>query len=473
LKPDADADPAHRSPTRLRHGTFVAGLVGVALLASAVRLGALAAFPPTALIGDEAYYVHTAVSLAAGRGHARDGVVHASWPPAYSYWLSLFVDTEGGGTTMRRLLFAQAGLGTLVVLLTAMFARGLFDARTGLVAGVAASLYPTLVAFSQFLWSETLLLALLMAALTVAVGAERSRNWGLVALTGLLLGVASLTREIALPIAVVVAAWWLWTARDAGRVSRGRALRRGIVMLSVAVVVVLPWTVRNYRLFGRLVPVSSVGWMAMRQGNTFAADDWTRPPTERVRQFNRQYKQLPDEMKRMDLARRQTLELIQAEQPAWIWKKLARNSAMLLSPDSFLFKKISRGAYGELSTAAIRFALLAGALGYTIVFALGVVGIAARDRRGQRALSLGIGAVVYGLHVVALASPRYRLPLVPILIAYASHTVVSWRHLEFGRASRVVAGAVLAAFFLWCVPYFFGDAFSLWQNGTYLDPGRP
>jgi len=462
---------------------FTLALIGIVLVAACLRFGLLSAFFPSRPVGDEFYYLQTASEIAAGNGHARDGVAHANWPPAHPFLMSLLIDEapEPGARPIVTLLRMQVVLGTLLVLCTALLGRGLFGARTGLLAGLVAALYPTFIAFSHFLWSEMLFVTLLTGALAAAVQVERTRRAGWVLVAGLLFGVAGLTREIAILIAGGVSVWWIVTARASDRDPEAdqpagapaRAWLQSLLMLTIAASVVLPWTWRNYKLFDRFVPVSSVSWMAIRQGNTFAKRDWTRPPVGRVRTFVVEYYADPDEMGRVDRARKEALALIRDEQPTWAFKKFIRNSAMLFNPDSFLFKKISRGTYPDLALGHIRIALVASILSYILVILFGLVGIAGARGRGRRMLALGVIGVVVTLHLFAVASPRYRLPLMPLFIIYGSHAILDRRQLQVTRRGKWVCGAVLLFFLGWCVPYFARDARSMWAQGTYVDAQRP
>jgi len=141
---------------------FLLALLGLLVLAGALRVGALAANPSIVPIGDERTYVETAVNIASGAGHVfGPHGTRAGWPPAHPWLLSFFVDRDRSGPGeryregVRPLLAAQTALGTLLVAMTALLGRALFDARTGLLAGALAALDPTLVAYSHYLWAET------------------------------------------------------------------------------------------------------------------------------------------------------------------------------------------------------------------------------------------------------------------------------------------------------------------------------
>jgi len=81
-------------------------------------------------------------------------------------------------------------------------------------------------------------------------------------LVGVCLGVASLFRPTFLPFAGLLAVHLLLTAAD-----KRRALLSGAAMLLALAVVVSPWVVRNYRVTGAFIPISSNGGGMLYSGN--------------------------------------------------------------------------------------------------------------------------------------------------------------------------------------------------------------
>jgi hypothetical protein len=246
----------------------------------------------------------------------------------------------------------------------------------------------------------------------------------------------------------------VWTAP---REQRREALARGALVLGIALLVVLPWSVRNYQLLGRLVPVSTVGWFAAAEGNSLESPQWLLRKGPVQSAFNRDYFSLRDETERLDFARRHALARIGAEQPGWLAKKTIRNLALLLNPDSVLRMKIRRGAYGDRPPAVVR-ALLAASIPFYLALATaGVLGIAAACGPGRRSLPCLVLGVVALLHVVANATPRFRVPWLPLLAVYASHAALGWRSLprRLGKGRGALALAALLFFLGVCVPYFY------------------
>lgn len=438
-------------------------LGAILLLAAGVRIAALEAARPLSPVGDESYYAQIADHLARGRGHVYiddlGNAQHAWRPPAHAWLLSLAVDTgraEAGDPTrspafLLRLARLQLALGTLLVLVTVLLGRALFDRRTGLLAGLFAALDPALIAHSHYLWSETFFALLVTIGLLGGVWLARRPSWVVAGITGGVFGVAALTREMAFAIAGVCAAWTTWLAAG----ERRRAVLQGGLILAVALLVIAPWTLRNRALFGRFVPVSTVGWFALAEGNSLESPRWLARKGPVQAAFHRDYFSRRDEMSRMDAARRHTFARIAAEQPTWLPKKLVRNLALLLNPDSVLRMKIRRGSYGDLPGRLPRALLAASVPTYLLLVSLAALGLAASPRGPARLGALVFGAVAL-LHVLANATPRFRVPWLPLVAVYASYAV--WRLPQLPRKLRGGAGIAALTFLLFlfcvCVPYF-------------------
>ncbi len=451
---------------------WCAALLAIIALGGALRFSVMDATHPVSLVGDEFYYLAVARSIAAGGGHHSDRLeAWAAWPPGQAFWLSHFVPAgEGPFATPRAprsLIAAQVFLGSLLVALVGALGSLLADRRVGLVAAMFAAVLPELVAFSHYLWPTTLFSVLCLASWCCVVLAGQRQSLAFSVFAGVVFGLATLTRETAAAMALGSAVWLLWHAAPGER--RGAALRSG-VMLALCVPVVLPWTLRNFERIGRLVPVSTVGWMAAREGNTLSADDWMQEDHEALRAFRLRYYAL-SETQRIDVARSEAIELVLAEQPAWLLRKTIRNLTWLTSPDSFLLHKLSYEAYGKRSLAEVRTLLVLSVSLYALVFALGTLGLAlGRSAAGSFAIAAATPLLI--LHVLANASPRYRVPLLPLLLIGSGVAACQWRGLGARlRHPRAIPAVAILLFFLWfSVPSFAPDAAKLWTRGTVFEP---
>ena len=445
-------------------GREVLALAALLLVAAAVRLAALDAAEPLRAQFDERYYVEVADNLARGRGHVyvggMEGEARAWRPPGHAWLLSLVVDESqtvsaspaDDPDVVRPMARLETGLGILLVLLTVLLGRALFDARVGWVAGALAALHPALVAHSHYLWSETFFGVLITAGLLLVAWASRP-CWPLTLAAGAVFGAATLTREVAGVIAALSGLWWVWLAKPEER--RDRWIQ-SLALVGICIVIVLPWTLRNHRVLGAWIPVSNIGWFALAEGNSLESPSWMSRSGPERRKFHAIWFSERDELARLDLARRHALERIRAEQPAWLGKKLLRNLGLLLNPDSVLRYKLRHGAYGDRPPGFIRLLLASSIPFYLLVTSFGILGIAAAADRGRRRLALLVFGAVIALHVLANATPRFRVPWTPLLLTYTGFALVHWRSLPRRLAGSAGVAAALALMVLLAVglPYY-------------------
>jgi hypothetical protein len=291
-----------------------------------------------------------------------------------------------------------------------------------------------------------------VGALLAVVALERRPSLPGAAATGLLLGAAALVREAGLLVAGVAALWWLLRARPEAR--RGAALR-GALLVGISVLCLLPWTVRNHQVLGRVIPVSTVGWFALAEGNTLERPDWRARRGPEQASFHRGYFSRRDELARLDFARAHALERIRAEQPAWLGRKLVRNLALLLNPDSVVRTKIRNGAYGDLPPAPARWLLALSIPAWLALATAATLGLAvARGAPASLAgLLLGSAALI---HVLANATPRFRVPWLPLLAVFAAHALLLGGALPARLNARRATGAAAGLLLLFAValPYY-------------------
>jgi hypothetical protein len=289
-----------------------------------------------------------------------------------------------------------------------------------------------------------------MAAL---VGAAKWRSSASAVAAGALFGAAALTREIALPVSVAGIAWCVLAAEPRERV---RAVRNGAIVLGCALLVVAPWAARNYAIFERILPISSVGWIAIGEGNALEGAQWLRPSAPGRSDFRREVLAIEDEGARIEFARKRTLAMIAAEQPGWIFEKIAHNVPLMLSPDAFQLYKLRHRSYGEVSPAIERAVVGVTVLAYGFVMVLAAVGIAAASAGRRRSFALLVTAAVIAVHVFANANSRFRMPWMPLLMVYAAYAANGGRTLaaSLGPAARfgvtafaLLVGGVYVSFF--------------------------
>jgi 4-amino-4-deoxy-L-arabinose transferase-like glycosyltransferase len=402
------------------------GFVRLTLAGLAARILFLLLEPAARLVGDEHTWTAWGQDVAsAAVWFSPTATRLIFYPPVYPYFIAAPLALFGSFTAVQ---WCQVLASALLVPAVGRVGAATFGARAGTLAAAFAAFYPDLIWYSTHFWSESVFLVLLWWAFERLIVADRDGDRAVALSAGLLYGLAILTRETALYFAPLAA---LWLASG-----RPRAIGRGAAFVLAAFLVVAPWTYRNYVVYDAFVPVSTAGGLNLWQGNA-------RLSREEVYAL---YAQVPGRIEKYRHAQRAGLAAIAERQPAWLFEKLTAELPRFWEADSLALAHIRRGAYGVVTTAAYRVAAVVLVAPYLALLALFVAGVA-RARFDRRVLLL-LGFLAYYtlLHVATHGFARYRLPIVPVLFAFAASAVALWRAGEWRAldARRRTLAVVLA-----------------------------
>jgi 4-amino-4-deoxy-L-arabinose transferase-like glycosyltransferase len=374
--------------------------------------------------GDETDYHQLASNLSEGRGFQVDAGPTGRRPPAYPAVLSVVYRVFGPDRNVARVL--QVIFGVLVVYLTFAVTRRYFDEGAGLVAAGIAAINPYLIMMSCYLVTENLYIILLLLLLRFFPSpAHFVGPFKGVVLAAVLLGLAALARPTGLPLAV----WILLTGvlLGAGGLFRRSAL--GLAGAVVFVLVVLPWSVRNYQLAGGWVGITSHGGYTFYQGNNQKVIDIPHyrggvapldglPHAARIRQMS--------ELERERFCWKEGKRFLRdnaTQVPKLMWWKFARfwrlksdagmsgvKSGWWWNKDSFL---------GKLATV-----FDVGFVYAIVVFPLFLAGIVLTMYRWKELLFLyGVVVVHTAVALIFHGSIRGRIPVEPVIALFAGVAV--------------------------------------------------
>ncbi|MDP9149387.1 MAG: glycosyltransferase family 39 protein [Myxococcota bacterium] len=217
-------------------------------------------------VWDGHYYDFAARRIAEGFGYSDDRAVDGSliwhpwchYPVGYSAFLAAFYRAFGAGRAVAGVANALVG-AALAVVTWALARRGLSATRAR-IAGLLMALHPGLIVYAALLMSEPLAALLTLGSFWLAVRDVRPTR-GLV-LGGLVLGLAALVR----PQALLCAPFLTWVIKSP-RVTRSpfaapvRVGAAAVAGCALALLPVLPWTLRNCRVMDGCALVSTnAGW---------------------------------------------------------------------------------------------------------------------------------------------------------------------------------------------------------------------
>jgi len=193
----------------------------------------------------------------------------AFWPPGTSavyatlYWLF--------GSGFVPIVVLNVILSTGIVGLTIWLGRTLFDRMIGIIAGLLMAIWPSEIAYVTILASEIPFTFFVLLGCVAWFNLKLPNSIRAVC-SGLAFAAATYFRPIALLLPVVL---WL------SAISRWKKLRGDLpVMLCgliVVAVAVAPWSLRNTKVFGHFVPMSTADGANLWMGNNAKSDGFYMP----------------------------------------------------------------------------------------------------------------------------------------------------------------------------------------------------
>ncbi|HEY3174908.1 MAG TPA: glycosyltransferase family 39 protein [Candidatus Polarisedimenticolia bacterium] len=208
------------------------------------------------LPGDAAMYRDWAAKIAAGQWVPAGAY---EWSPLYAWFLAACFRLFGSGLMAPRLLQAVVGAATCV--LVYRIGRQAFSPAAGLIAALVACVHGPSLFLDAAILPEVLAFFLSAAALYQIFAANASQR-GLLASSGLCLGLAASARDSMIRVVPIIALWlildpWLRGERAPGR-ARESAGRLATFALGLGLVLA-PMAARNYHASGEFVLLTTGG----------------------------------------------------------------------------------------------------------------------------------------------------------------------------------------------------------------------
>jgi 4-amino-4-deoxy-L-arabinose transferase-like glycosyltransferase len=359
------------------------------------------------------------------------------WSPlAPFFYAGIYKLTGGVNEEVGRA--AVAVLGALMVLMVYLIGRRLGGPGVGLLAALLAAIYPTFIDNSEQILSEPLAAFTLTAAMLGFLWAsDPGRRLWTFSIPGAFLGATALARPEYLPFVAVFA---LIALISVGRRRGYRiGLASGALIVAAFAAVLAPWTIRNYVVLDKFVPVTTGGGKALFVA-TYLPGKGRQLPVKRalIKRFtgksnitdrevaDTQMKDLLDRVARKypDMERDAALARIGREDFRKYFKE--RPFAYTRMVVTKMWNVWRRGS-GPTMRASGWIAFHYAILGFA------VVGLAVLAWR-RRWEAIPIGVFIAGITLLGgllLAVPRRNVPLMPLVFSLAAAGAV-WLSLVAG-----------------------------------------
>lgn len=382
---------------------------------------------------DAAWYYARALELLERGTFSENGIPTAYWPVGYPAFLAGLFYVTGPSVLVAKLAnlcFSSASFITGIYVCRVMFQ----DERSARIAALLTAVYPNNAVYVASVLTEPLYTLLILGTFGLVL---RSRSLSATLACGIFLGVATLVKTqtiLLVPGLVFLADSAEWSKR-----SLARAFVRAVIVTVVAIATVLPWSLRNDRVFGELIFVSTNGGMSLLAGNNdslvgdFSSNYGGEDPLMREAAFSVEDQVNADK---------------RAKALATRWIKDHPGDFVRMIPQK-LFRLWAIDGEGEWMyqagspvyprhEAVFRAVRMANQAFYAMLLLLAAYGVFRLLRDGNTPRQLGgvfLIAFVSALCAVFSGQSRYHFPVMPFVIFLASTVLSAW----IRPASRVVA----------------------------------
>ncbi len=234
------------SHNRLAWFIFAAALI--------LRLAFIAASPERPMsLDDSAEWNRMGVRFAEGAGFlTQTEDLDPKRPPVYPLFISAIYRMQGMENFFA-VKAAQCVINSAACVLLFLIAARFVHPGAALLAGLVCAVYPPSLIYCGILQSETLFGFLLMLFVYLWFRHRENASWATLAGCGAVLGLVNLTRGTTLFFPFVLLAAPFVFRREMAR------RKQYIITAVVSLLVVAPWTWRNYKVYHAFIPIISGG----------------------------------------------------------------------------------------------------------------------------------------------------------------------------------------------------------------------
>jgi len=368
-------------------------------------------------VSDFDIYFKEGIEISLGHGYQARGAPTAFWPVGYPAFLGALFTVFGRSLFVAKLANVLLYIGIIALsfrVATVLFRGSLAPKLTLLIL----SFYPNHIAYTSLVASEILFLFLVLlgAALLLTANPRLTR----IVLSGAVFGLTTLVRPQALFLPLVFVLLAPGPDRT-GKPALGKLASLAILYASL-LLVVLPWTSRNYRVFGHYVLVSTNGGGNLLIGNNDLANGAydSRPEFPSILGGGDEYEQ--------DVRARKFAITYVRTHPLSVLKRLPRKLWYFYAGDveGIRWNVDGLKARGRALPDGLVFSAMAVADGYYLL--VGAAFIASlfllggfRSRGGAFPL-VGLGVVAYFacLSMIFFGGSRFHFPVIPWIAMYAA-----------------------------------------------------
>lgn len=373
------------------------------LIALALRIGYALPQSETHWDEDEVVYLTIARNFVEGDGLILTEYRKAAFPPLYPLFLAGLLRTGLSAYPAARVI--QSVLGAVSCLLLMGITRMAFSTENktviidaGMIAAGLMAIYPVLVLYCARLMTETIFIFFILASIFSLLRSPlSSHRFGWLGFSGVMMGLGVLCRPTLLPFLILAIVWLFIAPID------NKHIKKSVLSLSLPLIlVILPWTVRNYRVLGEVVSVTSSGGSNLYLANNSSSTGGTIGYRELIKSGIFHLGEYEDEIEYNRYYREKAFSFIKNNPGQFIglvFKRLV------------WFYHLDYHYRGNIILVML----------FHLLLVLAMIGSWLSRCHWRTTILLGMVILNFTVvHMIFLPEGRYRLPMIPFLLAFAA-----------------------------------------------------
>lgn len=353
---------------------------------------------------DEYSYDQIAVNFLNGKGFVTDDGLYARRPPSYPLFLALIYFIFGYSLVTVR--FIQVIIGALTCLIIYLISKEIFDKKTGLISAFICAIYYPFIQQPAYLLTEVLFTFILSLTVYFIFRAKRlNYTFTALLLAGVFLGISILCRDSLIAFPLIVLIMFLL---DRHLKFKNKILKAVLIIFFTALII-LPYTIRNYRIYHAFVPITVGGGHTLYLGNNALTTGGTGGEW-----ILGQDSFLPSDiqdlfsLKTDKILKNRALKFIRENPKRFLW----------LSYKKFL------NMWRPFYTKTRFISKIVMIFSYVPIMILGLVGMVLSLSFWRKTILLH--ALIFyfsAIHMITISEIRYRFPIMPYFIIFSAYTL--------------------------------------------------
>lgn len=203
---------------------------------------------------DATSYDRLGLSVSEGKGYVEsDGSPYSFRPPLYPLFLGIIYKFFGHSYFAVRMI--QSVIGAFTCVFIFIIGKKICNYKVGILSAFLSVIYPPFIKSAELLLTELVFTFLLTILIFYLLKIQKDMKIKHCIIFGLALGVAALTRSAILLFPFFIVPIFVYSRKYTFL----NKLVRYIIILLFFLLALLPWSIRNFNVYHRIIPIATQG----------------------------------------------------------------------------------------------------------------------------------------------------------------------------------------------------------------------